>query len=389
METKTSVGLSNDGRGYTCGQDAARFALDRMGGGPVSLALLFTSHPNPGQVLKGVNNTLGDVPLVGVTSAGEYTEDGYVEQGAGIMLIRSADIHFHPIMQQRRWFGRGNLLGKLRGLSSDGLGSAFNHRALFIFPDDQSSNLDSIVDRAMTETAMLYDILGGPSPLVHDPPPRPPAIFNANRVLKSGLSGAEILSQNPFGLALANGWKPVSDPYRVTRTSERKVVTIDGRPAREVYEDFMMEQDLPIERLSELVIRYPIGLCDTSVCKVSIVMGFDKQGALLVTSPPPVDSLIHILSTQPDAMITAAERALDQAMGSLHNQDPSGVLFIDCMSTAMVLDSDYPRQQAAVRQRLGADVPFLGYRSHGVLARLAGQTTGHYECSVAACVLPG
>ena len=110
-------------------------------------------------------------------------------------------------------------------------------------------------------------------------------------------------------------------------------------------------------------------------------------GALKVTSPPASGQLIHILATETSAMVTAAERAIRQAMQRLDNQAGAGALFIDCMSTGWVLEDAYPRQRAAVQTCLG-DVPFLGFRSHGVLARLQGQTAGHYECSVAACVLP-
>jgi small ligand-binding sensory domain FIST len=65
----------------------------------------------------------------------------------------------------------------------------------------------------------------------------------------------------------------------------------------------------------------------------------------------------------------------------------AGALFIDCMSNGWLLTDIYPHQYEAVRQCLG-DIPFLGIRSHGVLARLQGQTAGHYECSVAAWIFP-
>jgi hypothetical protein len=117
-------------------------------------------------------------------------------------------------------------------------------------------------------------------------------------------------------------------------------------------------------------------------------MGFDETGALKVTSPPATGQLIFILSTETDAMVTAAERAIQQATHRLAAQPGAGALFIDCMSTGWVLDDAYPRQRAAVQSCLG-NLPFLGFRSHGVLARLQGQTAGHYECSVAACLLPG
>lgn len=367
-------------------------ALSRFGSDMPSLALLFTSHSDPGAVLKGVNQVLGDVPLIGATSAGEYSHEGYVDDGAGLMLISSDAVQFHPLAYRRRWFGSGKLLGRLFGTTEAGLGGVYNHRALMLFPDDQSMNLDGVVNKAMTETAMLYNILGGPGPTIPKPP-RPPAIFHNNRVLKAGMVGAEVLSQHPMGLALANGWTPISGPYRATKVEKRSIVKIDGRPAREVYEDFLLEQGFEnVENIArETLLQYPVGVCDgtngSDSCKVSVLMGFDEQGALLMTSPPAENTLVHILSTQPAAMTVAAERAINGALTNLKDYDPAGALFIDCMSTSMVLDDTYVHQRDAALNSIG-EVPFLGFRSHGVLARLQGQLAGHYECSVGACILP-
>lgn len=390
MTTRIAVGLDNARQGLVCGRNAARAALESLGQVPVSLALLFTSHPDPAQVLQGVNEVLGNIPLIGATSAGEYSHQGYVEQGAGVMLIQSDDILFHGMKhQRRRFFGSGRLFAQLQGISDSGLGSPFGHRMLMLFPDDQSMNLDGLVDQAMTETALLYNILGGPG-LTRPAVPQSPAVFYNTHLLRTGLSGAEILSRMPLGLALANGWTPTAGPYRVTQAGERRVVKLDGRPAREVYEDFFQANHIPFtqDTLSETLLHYPVGICEQGECKVSIVMGCDSKGALMMTSPPPVGSLVHILSAQPDALVVAAEKAIQKALDSLGEQPGAGALFIDCVSTGMVLADAYEQQRLAVERCMG-NMPFLSFRSHGVLARLQGQSSGHYECSVGACVLPG
>lgn len=388
MKTKMGVGLDNQSNGLQCGRETARAALRHLNGEHPTLALLFTSHPRPDEVLKGVNQVLEGVPLIGATSTGEYAHEGYVEDGAGVMLICSDDIRFHPLSYRRRWFSRGNMLGNLQGTSHDGLGSPYHYRTLMLFPDDQSMNLDRVVDRAMTETGMLYDILGGPGPTIPKPP-RPPAVFYNQYLIRTGLVGAEILSRQPLGLALANGWSPLSAAYRVTQVDTQRIVRIDGRPAQEVYEDFLAEQGYPFhqELPHHLLLKHPIGVCKDGSCKVSVVMGFDEVGALQTASPPPLNSLIHILGTKTEYMVAAAERVVSEASAHLKHQ-PAGLLFIDCMSTAMLLEDAYQQQRHAVANAAG-DLPFLGFRSHGVLARIQGQTAGHYECSVATWMLPG
>lgn len=387
--TQASVALDNHTNGQTCGENIARLALGRMKGGSASLALLFASHPQPAQVLKGVRRVLGDdVPLIGATSAGEYSHEGYVEDGAGLMLVHNEQIQFHALGYTKRWLHIGSLLGRLRGNTKDGLRSPFHHRTLMLFPDDSSMHLNRLVDRVIQETAMLYNIIGGPGPTI-PAPPRSPALFYGHQLVKAGFSGAEILSVKPVGSALANGWQVISGPYRVTKSDDNHIIKLDGRPALEVYEDFAFEQGLTSDSglPQDFGMHYPIGICEGGDCQVSLVMGFEADGKLKVTTPPPVNSLVHILGVQPASMVSAARRAIQNALVSLEHRQASCALFIDCMSTAMLLEDAYRQQQQAVREELG-DIPFLGFRSHGVLARLKGQIQGHYECSVGACILP-
>jgi hypothetical protein len=304
MTTQIGIGLSDQQQGYECGRQAARTAYVQLGAVPVSLALLFTSHPEPHQVLKGVHAVLGTVPLVGTTTGGQYTHEGYVEHGAGVLLIHSEQIRFHALAHRQRWLTSRKLFDPLYGLSQDGLGSSFTHRTLMVFPDDRSMNLDSVVEQAMTETALLYDILGGAG-LSADEPARMPTLFHNDQVFRRGVCGVEMLSQRPVGMALANGWVPCSERYRVTRADAHRVITLDGRPPIEVFEDFFNEQRIEYqpEMLPKLLPHYPIGWCREGACKVNIAMGFDQDGALQLISPPPSGELIQIFSTGPEAML--------------------------------------------------------------------------------------
>lgn len=387
-KTQIGVGLDNASSGIQIGRNIAKQAAESLDGLPPTIALLFVSHAAPKQVLKGVMQTLGDIALIGSTSAGEYASTGYVEDGAGLMLIHSERIQFHPLGYQPAWWRRGQpLLGDLIGTSDDGLGSRYNHRSLMLFPDDQSMNLDDVVERAMTETGMLYDILGGPSPTVEMPPSRAPNMFLNNKLVRSGMVGAEVLSQQAFGLSIANGWQPISGPYRITASEKGRISKIDGRSAREIYEDFMLDNNLPLSDLDDsTLMQYPVGVCGEGDCKVSLAMGFDNDGALKVTTALPKNTIIHILGTRQDAMMTASQRSISMAMESTQT-NPAGLLFIDCMSTGMILSDSYDQQRRVVQDTVG-DLPFLGFRSHGVLARLQGQLSGHYECSVGTWVIP-
>jgi len=388
LATRIGVGLDDSRNGVACGKAAARQARAELGLGrrpAIALALVFTSHKQPDAVLRGVNAVLGRVPITGVTAGGQYTHQGYVEHGAGVMLIHSDRMQFH-LSVAKGWSSGQRLFAGLQGITGRGLGSPYKHRTLIIFPEDETMNLDGVVDTALTETALMYDILGGPG-LTAMMPPRPPAVFINREVVHAGLTSAEVLSERPLGLALANGWEPVSDAHRITQSDDRRIVTIDGRPALETYQDFLDTQGVQYRDVRDVMLHYPVGVCQEGDCKVSLVMGIEADGALRSTSPPTAGSVVRFLATRSDAMIAAATRAIKQAYTAIHPHEAAGALFIDCVSTGMVLEDAYAQQQAAARSGLG-DVPFLGFRSHGVLARLPGQLAGHYECTVGTCIIP-
>ena len=390
MTTSTSigVGIADHARGFASGREAALQARAELGPQAISLALLFSSHPDADQVLKGARSVLGNVPLIGATTGGQYSHQGYAEQGAGVMLIHSTSIRFHLVNRQRAWVGGERLLADLQGLSAGGLGNAFRHRTLMLFPDDQSMSLDGIVEKALAETAMLYDILGGPGQSGRKTP-YPSAVFHNDHLFRMGLSGTEVLSQLPLGLSLAHGWMPFPKAYRITEADAHMVFSIDGRATREVYEDFLRENNIVYtnETLPDTLLRYPLGICREGVCKVNILRRFDANGALHMTSPPRTGSVVHFFSSRSDSMIMAATRSIQQATDLMKNVQQAGALLIDCTGNGVILGETYRQQRAAIQENL-PNVPFLGIRSHGVLARLQNQTAGHYECSVATCILP-
>jgi hypothetical protein len=388
LTTRIGIGIADQSRGFTCGREAALQARAELGSHRVSLALLFSSHADLAQVLEGARSVVGDAPLIGATTGGQYSHQGYAEHGAGIMLIHSESIHFHLVNRPRAWVGGERLLTNLQGISPGGLGSAFRHRTLMLFPDDQSMSLDVVVEKALTETAMLYDILGGPGQAGRTPP-HPSAVFHNGHIFEMGLSGAEVLSQLPLGLSLAHGWMPFPVTYRITEADAHRVISIDGRAAREVYEDFLRENHIAYTdtTLPDILLHYPMGNCRDGVCKVNMLRRFESNGALQMASPPRTGSVVQFFSTRPDSMIMAATRAVQQAAGTMNGVNQAAALLIDCTGNGVVLGETYPQQRAAIQENL-SDLPFLGIRSHGVLVRLQNQTAGHYECSVATCILP-
>ncbi|MBK8035363.1 MAG: hypothetical protein IPK17_38830 [Chloroflexi bacterium] len=118
-------------------------------------------------------------------------------------------------------------------------------------------------------------------------------------MFRNGLSAAEVLSQTPLGLALDNGWTPFSGAYRVTHTDAHRILKIDGRPAWEVYEDFLNDHAIAYQPddPAATTLHYPVG-CAKRKLQGEFRHGPDRSGAMLVTAPP-VGRLIHILSTRP------------------------------------------------------------------------------------------
>lgn len=218
---------------------------------------------------------------------------------------------------------------------------------------------------------------------------RRPAVITPDG-LRSGVAVLAGIDTNTR-LGVTHGWKPFGDPLLVTESRGNDIVTLDWRPALEVYREAVEhrsgmrfeQQDffdlasrfpLMIERFgAEGVVRDPLTALD--------------GGAIRCAGDIPQHSTVRVATGTFEDMIAAAARAREQAAGSTTPAAGTVALTIDCISRAILLGDRLADELDALRVH-GA--PQAGALTIGEVASSSNHFLQmHNKTTVLAMIAPG
>jgi hypothetical protein len=325
MTLTAAVAQSEALDGREAGAAAARQALDRLNGAQPVLALVAVSHDYPLQhVLAGLRTGLGDVPVLGfstaagLTSAG-YAEDnpasptlvmpgpglnGMIEAGAGAQARTDLWAPSERLSLHRRSVGVALLAGENLHVKANwwpdlwgndpageqpapaGSPGPAVHRMLQDLQPGPGSILLCVGDGpggsadpfSQLSTGLLEKPLAGSASAVSAPASRPIQIAGCltegtggrNRDTQigglqsgsGGLAAALCAGDILLGTGASHGWQPIGTYFRVTETRDRWIKALDGLPAAEMYARLFGRTPEEWRRppLRELVRLYPLGL---------------------------------------------------------------------------------------------------------------------------------
>jgi len=164
-------------------------------------------------------------------------------------------------------------------------------------------------------------------------------------------------------VGVAHGWAIISDSIKVTAARQNTLLSLNYRPALEVYRELVMAHagiEPGPDNFFAVAKAYPFGIYKLGsevVVRDPISVGAD--GSLTCVGEVATGSFIHLLHGEPQALIAAAARA---ARGADSNGETDGLrLFIDCISRVLFLEERFAEELAAVQ----GDAPLIGVLAIG------------------------
>ena len=88
------VGQSTLVESYQAGQEAIAEALDKHPGTPDVLIVFGSTRFKHKQLLEGIVSIVGEIPIVGGTTAGEISTNGFSTQSVVLMALSSDNLRF-------------------------------------------------------------------------------------------------------------------------------------------------------------------------------------------------------------------------------------------------------------------------------------------------------
>ncbi|AGZ42600.1 FIST signal transduction protein [Actinoplanes friuliensis] len=384
MERWFGVGRSLHSDPATAGAEAAR---DAVAGRRPGLLVVFASLPysTPPMAEAAHGAAGGDVPMIGCSTSGEFTQDG---RGESVVVLALGGPGFEASVRA--------VPERATGLREAGLEAAAclddidrEHRMVLLLGDGRSSDQQEMVRGAYAHTGAGVPLIGG---CAGDGMTQTSTrhFFSAGTgvsVLTNAVLAAAVGSDAPIGIGLAHGWRKTGEPMVVTRSEGGKIFELDGERALDVYlRRSGASPDLVDDPMGffGFATVHPLGLSRRTGEDLRVIFQADAaEGSISGLADTPEGAMAWYMEADPEAVTGAAAQAAAEAVAALEGADPLGVFIFDCCVRGLALGPD---GTDAAGKQLGetlGPVPFGGFVSNGEIVRTAG-AKGMHHLSVAA-----
>jgi hypothetical protein len=377
------------GAGSSADPDAAvaeALAQARTGPDPALCVVFASPTTDLDAVARSVRERLGDVPVVGCSTAGDPWTGGTIEHGVVLTFLGGPGFSVAT--------GLGRTSGRsLRGAAADAARCITSveqrgHTVLLLIADGLCGDQMEVVRGA-------YEVAGAAVPLVGgcagaDPAMATTRVLHGAEVTDRAVVAAAISSDAPLGIGLGHGWRTVGEPAVVTASSATTVGRLDDRPALDVY---LERCGAPgsLRRhpgaLSDFAATRPIGVRRRNRIEIRHVTGADTDtGELHCIAEVPPGALVYVMEGDIDSILDATTEACVEAIGALAGRPAIGLLAFDCVARRAVvapsgLHGEVDRVIAAAQ-----GVPVAGCYTYGEIARTRGAGGFHNQTVVVMAV---
>lgn len=305
--------------------------------------------------LTQVRDWVGSVGTGIVASGVEYV-------GEPALALMVADL---PEGSYRIFSGRSR--GPLPGERS-ATGAIAAHFAV-VHGDPGTPDMSELVGDMAAKVASGY-LVGGLSSAHGD------TVQVANEVLRGGLSGVMLASDVPVSTRHTQGCAPLAGRHRVTECEDNILISLDGRPALDVFKEDIgdvLARDL--RRAAQFMhVGFPVPGSDTGDYLVRNLLGVDSGNGLIAVGDM-VEQGAEILFCKRDPQ--SAREDLQRILAELIREAPRarGALYFSCLGRGEHMFGRRGAELELIRDALG-EVPLVGFFCNGEIShdRLYGYT---------------
>ncbi len=374
-------GVGDNDDSFSAGKEAALSAKAGLNQEIFSVVLVFASvRFQLEELLQGIHSVLGDVPLLGTTTAGEICNDPLNESVVVVILSSSylnvriglgenvsedweqAVNHAVSCSEFCAYFNPQDT-NYWSGLVRQGK-SAF---ALLFSPGNTKyadSRSFEILEKLKKLSSGLLPIFGGGS--ADDWQMESNYVFMGNRVYPDSMVIAVFETQLCFGIGLTHGFNPTSQRAVATHCQDHEVFELDGKPAAQEYARLL---GLPWEELKgkhlTLSTGIPIGITSSyEQYNITIASYFTSGNGVRFAQPIPEGTGVTIMEAEPDSMVVAGKEALRKAILRGNVKKPAVAFAFSCALRSHFLGERKAEEITSMKEMIG-DVPLIGFYSFG------------------------
>jgi len=364
-------------------RQAVAEARATLGAQPPSFAVLFASPHFAGSapaLVAAVAGETGGVPLIGCVAQAVAGGPREVESGPAVSLWLAADLG--PVETFAMEFvqtASGGAFGGYR-FTPDGGGAHLMVCDPFTFPaSDLLAHLNQHVPGAVVMGGMASGGLRSGQSL----------LFLDDQVITSGAVGAHLPGAGIHPL-VAQGCRPVGDPYTVTEADGNLIIELGGRPPLARLQD--LATALPVQEQELLARGVHLGIVIDEYRTepgqgdflVRGIAGADPEsGAIAVGGELEVGQTVQFHVRDARSADEDLRRTLEREAAALGGRPVAGALLFTCTGRGTHMFAEPDHDTGLLAQALG-QIPVAGFFCDGELGPVGGQNFLHtFTASIA------
>jgi hypothetical protein len=325
-------------------------------------------------LLKGVNDAVDTDNLIGCTTAGEISNEGFSTESAVLVGIVTDRIDFH--------------LSVVENLSQDSEASGRklaqglpkSTRYLQLFSDGITGNGCAILRGISSVLGEEIPVSGGT------------AGDNGRFVQTWQFAGREMLTDAAvaigfsgdfkLGAGVRSGWVPIGLSKKVTRSSGNILYELNGEPALKVFERFLGKH---AHKLPEIGVEYPLGLVgrwgdvgeeDYHLLRATMSVN-REEGSISFAGEIPEGAEVSLTCGDIASVLNASEEAARLALSDLGNATVAMIFCYSCMARKLILGSRTREEIVLIHQKIGHNLPIAGFYSYGEYSPIRCRTSSY------------
>ncbi|TLU52469.1 MAG: hypothetical protein FDX12_01710 [Chlorobium sp.] len=370
LNNKIKVGFSCHADSFSAGKEAALEAIGKHDGVPKVLFVFGAMRFNHRELLAGITSVAGDVPMVGGTTAGEISTNGFSTGSVVIMAFSNDELDFitgigHDMSIDEAACSMEMANDILNNIEFD------PDASLLVFPNGMGGDGLKVLDGLQSVLGKDFEITGGY--LGDDERFESTYQYYNGSVFKDAIVGVMMVKKKGFktGIGVRSGFTSIGNSFICTASDGNVVKEFEHSNALELYKDFLGEERS--SRLPAVCLEYPFGIIDRnpsdntqSLFQLRCGLSVDhKHGTISLAASIPEGSEVTLTTASRGDIINGAREAAEQAKKSLAGATPLAIIMFSCVGRKLVLGRRIQEEVDAVRECIGMDVPLIGFYTYG------------------------
>ncbi|MCA2212246.1 FIST signal transduction protein [Jidongwangia harbinensis] len=371
------------------GTAAAHTAMAGLNGADPGLVIVYASiRYDLTELLAAVRAVTGDTPLVGATTAGQFSDGEFLPPGTSVsVLVLGAGVYRFAT-------------ASVGGISADTMTAGHDlarqavdaagpeptpHGAVLVLADGMAGDMQGLLTGIYRVTGAAVPVVGGAAG--DDRTFSGSFVLHDDKVIADGAVAVWIGSDRPLHVVSGHGWQAHGLPMLVTRVEGQVVHEIDGRPAAELYNEAIRsgyaERKVPEGARGDWFTKHSFGLIEPDGTQL-IRGGFlDDEGQVRTFTPLPEYCAVQIVSANPDDLLDISEQVVADALSDL--DDAAVMLTFSCIAR-MDMFTEREDEEAVKLQKAAGPVSTFGFYTYGEFARTTG-VAGYHNATITALAL--